>query len=50
VQSLKTPVDVFGSPVMEIGPGRHLASDKSRLSQIQNGRWKVVIDYDAMSR
>jgi len=50
VQSLKTPVDVFGSPAMEIGPGRHLASDKSRLSQIQNGRWKVVIDYDAMSR
>lgn len=49
VQTLKTPTDMFGSPAMEIGPGRHLASDKSRLSQIQNGRWKVVIDYDAMN-
>lgn len=48
VQSLRTPVDMFGSPAMEIAPGRHLASDRSRLSQIQNGRWKVVIDYDAM--
>ena len=48
IQTLKTPVDMFGSPAMEIAPGQHLASDKSRLSQIQNGRWKVVIDYDAM--
>ncbi len=48
VQTLKSPVDMFGSPAMEITPQRHLASDKSRLSQIQDGRWKVVIDYDQM--
>lgn len=49
VQGLKTPVDMFGSPAMEITPDRHLASDQSRLSQIQNGRWKVVFDYDQMN-
>lgn len=48
VQTLKTPVDMFGSPAMEIREGKHLASNESRLSQIQDGRWKVVIDYDAM--
>ncbi|MEJ6022029.1 ABC transporter substrate-binding protein [Ramlibacter sp. PS4R-6] len=39
------PSDSFGSPKMYFAPGRRLGSDASRLSQITDGRWKVVSDY-----
>ncbi|CAN5692157.1 ABC transporter substrate-binding protein [soil metagenome] len=42
------PGDVFGNPPMRFSAASHLASDKSRLSQLQGGRWKVVLDYDQM--
>ena len=41
------PGDMFGSPPIKFTPTRRLGSDESRLSQIQDGRWKVVIDYNA---
>ena len=39
------PADMFGSPAMKFTGTRRLGSDESRLSQLQDGRWKVVIDY-----
>jgi len=39
------PTDSFGSPKMVYGPNRRLGTDAMRLSQIQDGRWKVVSDY-----
>ncbi len=39
------PADMFGTPALKFTPTRRLGSDESRLSQIQDGRWKVVIDY-----
>jgi len=41
----KVPSDMFGAPPLKFTPTRRLGSDESRLSQIQDGRWKVVIDY-----
>ena len=37
--------DMFGSAPASFTPTKHLGSDLSRLSQIQDGRWKVVADY-----
>jgi len=37
--------DMFGSAPATYSPSKHLGSDQSRLSQIQDGRWKVVSDY-----
>ncbi len=50
VEALKTPADMFGVPELSFAPDRHLGSNKARLSQIQDGRWKVVLDYDQMAR
>ena len=36
---------MFGSPEMKFSPTKRLGNDLSRLSQIQDGRWKVVSDY-----
>ena len=49
VESLKVPVDMFGMPEMSFRASKHLGSNKARLSQIQDGRWKVVLDYDQMN-
>lgn len=45
MEVMKIPADMFGSPALKFTPTRRLGSDESRLSQIQDGRWKVVIDY-----
>jgi len=50
VEGLKTPVDMFGVPELSFAPDRHLGSTKARLSQIQDGRWKVVLDYEQMTK
>ena len=39
------PQDIFGSPPMTFSATKRLGNDVSRLSQIQDGRWKVVSDY-----
>ena len=39
------PPDIFGSAEARFGPQKRLGSDLSRLSQIQDGKWKVVSDY-----
>jgi branched-chain amino acid transport system substrate-binding protein len=37
--------DSFGSPRMTYGPTKRLGTNATRLSQIVDGRWKVVSDY-----
>ncbi len=45
MDSLTVPTDIFGSPELRFSPQRRYGSMAMRLSQIQNGRWKVVSDY-----
>ncbi|WP_296449369.1 ABC transporter substrate-binding protein [Rhodoferax sp. UBA5149] len=45
MDSMTVPSDIFGGPPMSFSPTRHLGSNRQRLSQIQDGKWKVVSDY-----
>jgi branched-chain amino acid transport system substrate-binding protein len=45
MDTMKLPPDMFGSPEMTFSPTKRLGSNISRMSQIQDGRWKVVSDY-----
>ncbi|HEY0823256.1 MAG TPA: ABC transporter substrate-binding protein [Ramlibacter sp.] len=45
MDSLVLKADFFGGPEASFGPKKRLGSNLSRLSQIQDGRWKVVSDY-----
>ncbi|MEI7783480.1 MAG: ABC transporter substrate-binding protein [Betaproteobacteria bacterium] len=45
MDSMVIPPDIFGSPEMRFTSQQRLGSNVSRLSQIQDGRWKVVSDY-----
>jgi branched-chain amino acid transport system substrate-binding protein len=45
MDSMTIPADMFGSPEMTYGPNKRLGSNASRMSQIQDGRWKVVTKY-----
>ena len=40
----EVPADMFGTPPLSFTPTKRLGSTLSRLSQIQDGRWKVVSD------
>ena len=40
-----TTRDMFGADEMKWGKGKNLGTSRSRLSQIQNGRWVSVTDY-----
>ena len=48
VKALETttiPSDIFGSPEVKFGPNKRQGSDLSRLSQIVEGKWKVISEY-----
>jgi branched-chain amino acid transport system substrate-binding protein len=45
MDTMTIPVDMFGSPEATFGPRKRLGNELSRLSQLQDGRWKVVSDY-----
>ena len=45
MDSMTIPGDIFGGPPMTFTAKKRLGNDQSRLSQIQDGRWKVVSDY-----
>ena len=45
MDSMTLPPDMFGGPEGKFTPTQHLSSNRSRLSQIQDGRWKVISDY-----
>ena len=45
MDTMSFETDMFGSAPATFSPTKHLGSDLSRLSQIQDGRWKVASDY-----
>ena len=45
MDNMSFPADIFGSPEAKFGPKRRLGNEFSRLSQITDGKWKVVSDY-----
>ncbi|RYF37069.1 MAG: ABC transporter substrate-binding protein [Comamonadaceae bacterium] len=45
MDGMTIPGDIFGGPEMKFGPRKRLGNELSRLSQIQDGRWKVASDY-----
>ena len=45
MDTMTIPSDIFGSAPATFSPTKRLGSDASRLSQIQDGKWKVVSDY-----
>lgn len=47
MDSMSIPSDIFGSAPQTFGPKKRLGSNAARLSQIQDGRWKVISDYYA---
>jgi branched-chain amino acid transport system substrate-binding protein len=45
MDTLVIPPDMFGSAPASYSPTKRLGSDASRLSQLQDARWKVVSEY-----
>jgi branched-chain amino acid transport system substrate-binding protein len=45
MDSMTIPKDIFGSPEATFTAKKRLGNDASRLSQITDGKWKVVSDY-----
>ncbi len=45
METMKIPADIFGSPEATFTATKRLGNDVSRLSQLQDARWKVVTDY-----
>ncbi len=45
MDTMTIPPDIFGSAPATFSPTKRLGSDASRLSQIQDGKWKVVGPY-----
>jgi len=45
MDSMTIPPDIFGSAEMTFSPTKRLGSNATRLSQLQDARWKVVSEY-----
>ena len=45
MDTMVIPPDMFGSAQSTFSPTKRLGSDLSRLSQIVDGKWKVISDY-----
>ena len=45
MDTMVIPPDMFGTAEMTFSPTKRLGSDATRMSQIQDGKWKVVSDY-----
>ncbi|WP_332776287.1 ABC transporter substrate-binding protein [Polaromonas sp.] len=45
MDTMVIPPDIFGSAQAKFGPQKRLGNNQSRLSQLQDARWKVVSDY-----
>jgi len=45
MDTMVIPPDIFGSPALTFTAQKRLGNDASRLSQIQEGKWKVVSEY-----
>ena len=44
MNGLTVPSDIFGTPKLIYTATKRLGSESSRLSQIQDGKWKPVAD------
>jgi branched-chain amino acid transport system substrate-binding protein len=47
METMTFPADMFGAPELKFGPKKRAGSELSRLSQITDGKWKVIWDYPA---
>ncbi len=45
MDTLTVPSDIFGSAPMAFTATKRLGTDASRVSQIQDGRWRVISEY-----
>ena len=45
MDTMVIPPDIFGSTEYTFSPTKRLGSDAARLSQIVDGKWKIVSDY-----
>ncbi|MDH5540782.1 MAG: ABC transporter substrate-binding protein [Rhizobacter sp.] len=45
MDTMTIPPDIFGSAGATFSPTKRLGNDQSRMSQIVDGKWKVVSDY-----
>jgi branched-chain amino acid transport system substrate-binding protein len=45
MDTMVIPPDMFGGAPASFSPTKRLGSDASRLSQIQDGKWKTVSEY-----
>ena len=45
MDTMTIPPDIFGSAEMTFSPTKRLGSNASRMSQITEGKWKVISDY-----
>src|SRR2546426_264757 len=45
MDTMVIPPDIFGSAEARFGPQKRLGNNQSRLSQLQDARWRVVSDY-----
>ena len=45
MESMKFPPDMFGSAELTFSPTKRAGSDMTRMSQLQDERWKRVTDY-----
>ncbi|MDO8385938.1 MAG: ABC transporter substrate-binding protein, partial [Polaromonas sp.] len=49
MDTMVVPRDMFGTAEASFSPTKRLGNNFSRLSQIQDGRWKVVSEYVAFN-
>jgi branched-chain amino acid transport system substrate-binding protein len=45
MDTMVIPADMFGTAEMTFSPTKRLGSNASRMSQIQEGKWKVISEY-----
>ena len=45
LEGMTIPTDIFGSPELKFGPNKRQGTDVSRMSQIVEGKWKVISEY-----
>jgi branched-chain amino acid transport system substrate-binding protein len=45
MDTITIPPDIFGSAEATFSATKRLGSDASRMSQIVDGRWKVISEY-----
>ncbi|MDM0111202.1 ABC transporter substrate-binding protein [Variovorax sp. J22R133] len=50
MDTLSVPPDMFGTDALSFSATKRLGSDATRLSQLQDGRWKVVSGYERAGR